>query len=693
MLRSTLPAIAVLALASAACASGDRPLSSPPANATTAVHSIDLAAIDLEVRPGNDFFMHANGSWYKTAEIAPDRGGTGVDLRLAEEVEKRTRAILEALVKAGAPAGSISQKIADFYATYLDEAAVEARGAAPLAPLLDRIAKVSDVHALASLLGEQLRADVDPINATNYYTDHLFGLFVEQDVADPSRYAPYLLQGGLGMPDRSFYLDASARMKALREKYLHHVAAMLTLGGVADADAKAARIVALETKIAEAHLSRIESEDITEANNPWPRAEFATRAPGLDWEAFFTAAKLTAPTTIIVWHPRAITGMAALVASEPLATWREYLTLRAIEHESSALPRAFGDEHFAFFGRELHGVLARAPRWRRALDATNDALGDAVGKLYVERYFPAASKRQIEKMVAQIEAAFGRRIDALAWMAPATKAKAKEKLATLRVGVGYPDTWRDYGELSIVRGDAVGNADRAELFEYRRCVAKLGQPVDRGAWSMLPQIVDAVNMPIRNAINFPAGILVAPYFDSRSTAAANFGAVGAVIGHEISHSFDDEGSKVDAEGRLASWWTPDDLAHFTASGTALAAQFSAYKPFPDAAVDGGLTLSENIADLAGLAAAYDAWRASLGGAPPPDQDALSGDQQFFLAYAQSYQSKDRDAVLRERLTTDGHAPSRYRVATVRNLDAWYAAFDVKESDKLFLSPEARVRIW
>jgi putative endopeptidase len=693
MPRLTLSAVASFALASAACASGDRSIPTTPTAPTATVHSIDLAAIDLETRPGTDFFMHANGAWFKKAEIAPDRGGTGVDLRISEEVEKRTREILEKLAKGGAPASSTSQKIADFYATYLDEAAIEARGTAPLAPALERIAKVTDVHALASLLGEQLRADIDPINATSFYTDHLFGLFVEQDVADPTRYAPYLLQGGLGMPDRSFYVDTTARMKELRAKYEHHVSAMLTLAGITDADAKATRIVQLETKIAQAHVSRVDSEDIAKANNPWPRSEFGGRAPGLDWDAFFAAAHLDKLTTFVVWHPHAVTGIAALVASEPLDTWKEYLTLRVIEHEAATLPKAFFDERFAFFGRELRGMLASPPRWRRALDATNDALGDAVGKLYVESYFPPENKRRIEQMVTTLEGAFARRIDALPWMAPVTKAKAKEKLSTLRVGIGYPDKWRDYSDFTVVRGDAVGNAERAELFEYRRCVAKLGQPIDRDAWSMLPQVVDAVNMPIRNAIDFPAGILTAPYFDARSTAAANYGAIGAVIGHEISHSFDDQGSKFDAQGRLASWWTPEDLAHFTASGIALAAQFSAYKPFPDAAVDGTLTLSENIADLAGLAAAYDAWRASLGGAAAPEQDALTGDQQFFLAYAQSWQSKDRNAVLRERLATDGHAPARYRALTVRNLDAWYTAFDVKDSDKLYLAPEARVRIW
>jgi putative endopeptidase len=675
-----------------ACASSDRAAPATPAGMAP-FHSIDLSAIDLEVRPGTDFFMHANGAWYKTATIAPDRGGTGVDLRLSEEVEKRTREIVEQLAKSHAPFGSTSQKIADYYATYLDDAAIEARGPDPIRPALDRVQKIDSTLALATYLGTQLRADVDPINATNFYTDHLFGLFVEQDLADPSRYAPYLLQGGLGMPDRSFYLDTSARMTALRAKYQQHVAAMLKLASVADADAKAARVVQLETKIARAHASRAESEDIAKANNRWPRSEFASRAPGLDWDAFFEGAELEAPAAFIVWHPHAVAGIAALTASEPLETWKEYLTLRVLEHAAPMLPKAFADERFAFFGRELRGMVAQPPRWRRALDATNDALGDAVGRLYVERYFPKENKQQIEQMVTALVAAFGRRIDALSWMMPATKAKAKAKLSTLRVGIGYPDAWRDYGGLTILPGEAVGNADRAERFEYHRCVAKLGQPVDRGAWSMLPQVVDAVNMPIRNAIDFPAGILAPPYFDARATSAANFGAIGAVIGHEISHSFDDQGSKFDAEGRLVGWWTPEDLAHFTASGAALAAQFSAYKPFPDAAVDGGLTLSENIADLAGLAAAYDAWRASLGGATPPEQDALTGDQQFFLSYAQSWQSKDRDAVLRERLATDGHAPARYRALTVRNVDAWYTAFDVKDTDKLYLAPEARVRVW
>jgi predicted metalloendopeptidase len=334
-----------------------------------------------------------------------------------------------------------------------------------------------------------------------------------------------------------------------------------------------------------------------------------------------------------------------------------------------------------------------APRWRRAANATTDALSDALGRAYVEQYFPPETKRAAVDMVKNLVVAMGKRIDSLAWMAPTTKAKAKEKLATLKVGVGYPDAWRDDTGLVIERGDAFGNAERAEKFAYERSIAKLGKPVDRGEWCMPAHVVNAVNLPIRNALNFPAAILSAPFYDARFTAAANYGAIGSVIGHEISHSFDDQGAKFDAHGRFTNWWTPEDLAHFEASGAALAAQFSAYRPFPDMAIDGKQTLSENIADLAGLALAYDAWKASLNGAAAPMENGLTGDQQFFLAFAQAWQMKQRDEILRQRLTTDGHAPAHWRALTVRNIDAWYAAFDVAPGDPSFLAPGARVRVW
>jgi len=655
-------------------------------------HSIDLDAMDRTVKPGADFFMYANGGWYAKAEIPSDRASTGIDFRLTEQAEQRTRDLLEAAALAKAAAGSDTQKIGDYYASVLDEATIEGRGIKVMNKVLDRIAHLSDGKALSALLGSQLRADVDPLNATNLHTDHVLGLFVEQDLNDPTRYAPYLLQGGLGMPDRSYYLDPAAPMEALRTKYQAHLATMLRLAGIKDPAGKAARILAFEKRLAAAHASREDSEDLTKANNPWARADFAGKAPGMDWDAFFKAARLDAQASFIVWHPSAVTGLAALVKGEKLQTWKDYLTARALDHAAGFLPKAFVDEAFAFYAKELAGVPAALPRWKQAVYLTDDALGFAVGKAYVERHFPPEAKKAIEALVHDIVVAFGKRIDALDWMAPATKAKAQEKLATLKVGVGYPDSWKSYEGLNVVRGEALGNFGRAELFEYRSRVKKLGQPVDAGEWAMVPQIVNACNLPVRNALNFPAGNLAPPYFDVANTAAANYGAIGAVIGHEISHSFDDQGSQFDAHGRVANWWTPEDLSRFQAQAGALAAQYSAYQPLPDVAINGKLTLSENIADLAGITAAYDAWHASLAG-PAPMQDGLTGEQQFFLAYAQGWQFKQREQALRMSLATNGHAPASYRVWTVRNVDTWYAAFDVKEGDPMYLPPAQRVRVW
>jgi putative endopeptidase len=652
---------------------------------------VDLSLIDKSVKPGDDFFLYANGGWLKTAEIPADRASAGVWLDLQEQLEKRTKQIVEDA--SHAEAGSELKKVGDYYATFLDEAAVEARGLDPLKPALEAIGKIADAKTLSVYLGTQIRADVDALNNTHFYTSHVLGLWVEQDLNDTSRYAPYLLQGGLGLPDRKYYLDDTTAMASLRGKYVNHLAAILRLAKVDDPEGKAARVFAFEKEIAKAHVAREDSEDVGKANNVWARKDFATKAPGMDWEGFFGAAGLSQPPSFIVWHPRGVTGIAALVKTTALATWKDYLTVRAIEEASPYLTKALVDERFSFYQRELRGVHSLAPRWRRALDATNDALGEAVGKAYVAQYFPPESKKAVEAIVASLIDAFGKRIDRLDWMAPATKAKAKEKLQTLRVSVGYPEKWRDYSGLSVVPGDALGNAERAELFEYRRNVAKLGAPVDRGEWAMLPHIVNAVNLPLRNALNFPAGILAPPFFDPRASAAVNYGGIGTTIGHEISHSFDDEGAKFDAQGRYVNWWTPQDLARFEASGAALAAQFSTYKPFPDMAVNGKQTLSENIADLAGTAVAYDAWRESLGGREAPVLDGFTGDQQFFLADAQGWRSKVRDEGLRVQLVTDGHAPPHYRALTVRNLDAWYPAFDVKDGDALFLKPADRVRVW
>ncbi len=653
-----------------------------------------VAGMDRSVVPGNDFFAYANGSWLKATQIPPDRSTFGTSAVLVELTSKRLSSLIQQVSTAATP-GTEARKVGDYYAAFMDEAGIEKRGLAPLQPALARIAAISDRHALATVLGGTLRADVDALNNTQFHTDNLLGLWVAQDLDDPGRYAPILLQGGLGMPDRDYYFSPSEHMAQTREKYRAHIASVLHLAHIPDADAKARKVYELEHRIAEVHWARADSEQVRKADNHWKRAELERRAPGLDWTDFLAAAGLQNQAEFILWQPSAVSGIASLVASEPIETWKDYLTFHAIDHAATVLPKAFVAEQFAFYSVVLTGTPEQRPRWKRAVDATNTALGEAVGKLYVQRYFPASEKDRAEAMVRNLLAAFATRIDRLQWMTAGTKLKAKAKLATLRVAVGYPDKWRDYSGLQIARDDAFGNAERAESFEYRHNLAKLGSPVDRSEWVMTPQTVNAVNLPVMNAINIPAAILQPPYFDARRPAVMDYGAIGATIGHEISHSFDDQGALFDASGRLQDWWTPEDLAHFEASGAQLAAQFDSYRPFADLSVNGKQTLSENLADVAGLAASYDAYRLAAKEAAPAAAApaALSTEQLFFVSFAQSWRQKIREPALRQRIVTDGHAPAEYRADTVRNLDSWYQAFDVKPGQALYLDPTDRVRMW
>ncbi|MCE9521952.1 MAG: M13 family metallopeptidase [Alphaproteobacteria bacterium] len=657
-----------------------------------AVTGVDRGAMDAKIAPGDDFWGYANGAWVASHPIPSDRSSYGSAAILVEQANKRTVDLIQAAA-AGAKPGSDAQKVGDYYASFMDEAGIEAKGVAPLKPVLAKIAAVNDRAALTRLLGEGLRADVDVLNNTDLYTDNVLGLWVSPSFDDPTRYSAFLIQGGLGMPDRDYYLSDKEAMKKARAQYVTHIAAMLKLAGIEGGEAKAQRIMALETKIATSHASRSESDDVQKGNNPWARADFAKNAPGLDWGLYFGAAGLEKQKRFIVWQPSAVKGISALVASEPVEDWKDYLALRAADHYGDYLPKAFSTERFAFYGTVLQGTPEQRARWKRAVDATNGALGEVVGKLYVAKYFPAEAKAQLKTMVANLIAAYGKRIEALDWMAASTKAEAKRKLSTLKVGIAYPDKWRDYSALAVVRGDALGNVQRAEAFEYRYRLARLGKPVDRDEWVMTPQTVNAVNLPILNSLNFPAAILQAPFYDPAASAAMNYGGIGATIGHEISHSFDDTGAQFDATGRLRNWWTEADLKKFQGAGEALALQFDGYRPFPDLAVNGHQTLGENIADLAGLAASYDAYRAANGGKAGADVDGFTGDQQFFLSYAQSWCTYLRPEALRQRIVNDGHAPAQYRALTVRNIDAWYAAFPVKEGDKLFLAPDKRVRVW
>jgi len=670
-------------------AAAPAPAPAAPAKPQLGSFGFDASGMDRSVAAGDNFFDFANGEWVKRTEIPADRSTYGSFNVIAEKTLADTRAIME---EAGKASDGEARKIGDYYAAFMDETGIEARGVAPVQPQLQAIAGIADRQALAKALGGTLRADVDLLNATNFYTPHLFGVWVSVDLLQPDRNAPYLVQGGLGMPDRDFYLQ-DGRMAELRKAYEGYVAKLLELSGDTDAAAKAARIVALETKIARAHSTQEETNDVQKGANAWKQADLAAKAPGMDWAAFLDAAGLNNQQDFIVWQPKAVADLSKLVASEPLDVWKDYLTFHALDEAAGYLPKAYADASFAFHGTAMSGTPQQSERWKRAVADTNTAIGEAVGKIYVERHFDAATKARADEMARNIIAAFAKRIDALEWMSPETKARAKAKVAGLKVDMGYPSKWRDYSALEVKRDDALGNAQRASLFEYQRNIAKLGQPVDHSEWAMLPQTINAMNVPLENRLVFPAAILQPPFFDGAADDAVNYGAIGAVIGHEISHGFDNAGALFDETGKLHNWWTAEDLKKFNAAGDALAAQFGSYEPFPGVHVNGRLTLGENIADVAGLATAHDAYLMSMQGKPVQELEGFSPDQRFFLGFAQAWRSKAREQALRNSLLTNVHAPGQFRALTVRNLDAWYPAFEVKDGQKLYLAPEKRVKVW
>jgi putative endopeptidase len=683
--------VAATCVALAACNKSATPNAPQAAKGTES--GIELAAIDKSVSPGDDFNKYANGAWEKTAEIPADKSNVSVFSIINDRAQERKAELIDGIVKSNPAAGSDDARIANFYKAYMDTGAIEKRGLTPIKPDLDRIQAIADKGALAEAIGRSLRADEDPLNATNLHTENLFGIFVTQAFSDPTKTVPYILQGGLGLPDRDYYVSSDPAMVKLRGAYTPYVAKILTLAGFPNAQARAQKIVALETKLAQAHETLETTQDVTKANNPWKRADFDKKAPGVDWGRLLGAAQLGNQQDFVVWQPATVTRTAALIGSEPLDVWKDWLAFHRINQMTEVLPKAFDDANFAFYGTEINGTPQQQPRNKRAFNALDTWLGDAVGKRYVDKYFPASSKADIDGMVTNIKAALEKRIDALAWMAPATKAEAKKKVQTMVVGIGYPNKWRDYGSLDVRADDAFGNMDRAKLANYQNQLAKIGQAPDRNEWWLEPQIVNAQNQPLQNSLNFPAAILDKGFYDPAADPAANYGAIGSVIGHEISHSFDNLGATVDSSGKLRNWWTPEDLAHFKEAGAALAAQYDAYEALPGLHLNGTQELGENIADVAGLAAAYDAWKASLNGKQSPVIDGLTGDQRFFLAYAQSHRGKLRDAALRARIATDVHAPGPWRVQTVRNIDAWYPAFNVKPGQKLYLAPGKRITVW
>jgi len=676
-------AAALALLGTAACHSG---------GSSGSALGINPEAMDKSIAPGSDFYGYANANWMKATEIPAERSNVGSHYVADHETEGRITALVGDVIKSDPAPGSDAARIKAFYTAYTDRAGIDAAGLAPVQSDLNRFAAIANKTDLSRVLGEQLRADVDPINSTDWQTENLFGVFVTQALAG-GEVMPYLLQGGLGMPEREYYLSADAKMAGLRTKYRAYIEQVLNAAGMPDAAARADRIFALETRIAKAHATREESEDIARSASEWTRGEFATRAPGIDWNAFFAAAQLGNQPKFAAYHDGAITRLSALVASEPLDSWKDWLAFHQLSANADVLPVKFDDARFAFYGTALSGTTAIRPRDKRALAALNDAMGDAVGKLYTEKYFPASAKAEVQTMVGAIKAAFAQRVSAIGWMAPATKQEALAKVQNIVVGVGYPDHWTSYDALSVTANNAYANKQAAQKLRYAQQLSKIGKPMDRGEWWMNAQLVNAVNLPVQNGLNFPAAILQKPFFDPKADPAFNYGAIGAVIGHEISHSFDNNGAAFDASGKMRNWWTDSDRKHFDAAGKALADQYDSYEALPGLHVNGKLTLGENIADVAGLAAAFDAYHASLKGKAAPVIDGFTGDQRFFIAFAQSWATKMRDEALRGRIATDGHAPGNFRALTVRNIDGWYAAFGVKPGDKLYLPPEQRVRIW
>ncbi|MBW7945012.1 MAG: M13 family peptidase [Sphingomonadaceae bacterium] len=672
-----LCAAATAALLAAPVLAADKPEIAP--------WGFDAAGMDRSIAPGDDFLGYGGGTYLRQLEIPVDRSNYGMFTKLRDLSQERTREIIEAAAARHAGKGSAGQKVGDYYASFLDEAVIEAKGLAPIKADLDAVAALRSKPAFAAALGTALRS----------YGPSPFLYYVNQDEKAPDHYIPVFYQGGIGLPDRDYYLVDNPAYVDAREAYKAHIARMFALAGVSAVDAakKAAAIYDLEHKFAEVHWTVVDSRDSDKAYNKWTKADFAAKAPGLDWNIFFAAAGLANQNEFIVSQPSSFTGMAKIIGDADLATLRDWLAFKTLKDAAPLLPKAFVDENFAFEGTTLSGTPEIQPRWKRGVDSVNGALGEAVGELYVARYFTPEAKAKADELVRNLIAAMDARIANLAWMTPETKVKARAKLASFKPKIGYPVKWIDYSALEIVPGDAFGNARRAAVFEYDRNLAKLGKLIDRDEWFMTPQTVNAYANPTMNEVVFPAAILQPPFFDPNADAAVNYGAIGAVIGHEITHHFDDQGRKYDPTGKLADWWTPEDVTRFKVYTDQVVAQYGAYEPLPGAHINGELTLGENIADIAGLTVAYDAYTKSLGGKPAPVLDGFTGDQRFFLGYSQIWRQKYRDVQLQQQLATDPHTPGNWRPTAVRNLDGWYRAFNVKPGQKLYLPEDQRIRIW
>jgi putative endopeptidase len=650
----------------------------PPAapKPTLGDYGFDTSGMDTTVLPGNNFYQYANGTWAKNTPIPADKSNYGMFTMLDDLSKERTKVIIEEAPKDG------SSKIGTSYAAFVDTAAIEAKGLEPIKPWLNEIAALKSKADYAALTAK----------AGRYGIGGPVGFYVGQDDKNPDRYIAQLFQGGLGMPDRDYYLSSDAKIVETRAKYLQFLTQVLTLAGEANAAARAKAILDHETRIARVHWTKTDSRDATKTYNLMPLSKLQGSAPGFDFKRYLTDSGANVDE-VIVAQPSAVSGIAKQVAAAPLQVLKDQLMVETIAAYGSVLPAAFDNAVFAFYGTALSGTPEQEPRWKRGVNFVTGALADDVSKVYVQRHYPPETKAAMDELVRNVVAAMGRRIDGLTWMKPETKARARAKLANFTTKIGYPERWQDYSALEIRAGDALGNAMRAAEWAHNDNVSKLGQPIRRWEWGMTPMTVNAYANFGMQEIVFPAAILQPPFFDPHADPAINYGGIGAVIGHEISHHFDDQGAKYDEKGRLNDWWTKDDVAAFERLTKELVAQYNAYQIFPGANVNGAFTLGENIGDLAGVTIAYDAYKHSLGGQEAPVIGGTTGDQRFYLGWAQVWRRNYREANLRQRLITDPHSPSEQRVYVVRNFDSWYDAFKVEPGQTLYLAPDKRVRIW
>jgi putative endopeptidase len=673
---TTIPILAVVAILSLASCTNDKK--------EVLASGIIRKNMDTLVKPGNDFDAYVNGGWLKKNEIPADKSSYGIDAILDDKAQEDVKAIIEDAAKGNFADGSNEQKIGDFYNSYMDQKARDAKGITPIQPEFAKIDAIKTYDDLAAYFGHA--------NAEGITTP--FEIGVQEDFKDPTKYMLMTWQSGIGLPEREYYLLQDPKSKDIRAKYVAHIAAMLKFAGIADADANSAKIMALETAMASKHMTKEDTRNTMLQYNPFDIKDFSKAMPTFNLSLMLENAGIKNQKTIIVTQVDYLKNLDGIIKSTPIDTWKTWLKWNVIHASATYLSGPIDSENFNFYGKVLSGALKQREQWRRAVGAVNRNLGEIIGEVYVKKHFSPEAKKRMTELVENLLKAYKISIGELTWMTPETKKQALVKLSKFTPKIGYPDTWRDYSSLKVVKGDLFGNIERAGEFEYKRQIDKLGKKVDRKEWGMTPQTVNAYYNPSLNEIVFPAAILQPPFFDLTVDDAVNYGSIGAVIGHEIGHGFDDQGSTFDGDGVLRNWWTDKDMTAFKQRTGALVAQYNGFKVFPDLNVNGAFTLGENIGDLGGITIAMRAYKISLNGKPAPKLDGFTGEQRFFIGYAQSWLTKQREESLRSQVASDPHSPAHFRVnGIVRNIPEFYDAFKVKPGDSLYLAPQDRVKIW